>query len=242
MSKVKIALKKEEETRTSNQVTRYKTPAERLGALARAAAPIVVKFISGNWSVSDVPVPAGTRFMLHPSQVSHCWTRFQDGKVAEEISAIVSEDEDGDPELHIVKGQGRRDLGYDNQAEWEPDNIGKPRDPWNYGLGLPMTDIKTGAAVLFRTSSIGGMAAIAGQVANFARNPSLGYPIVELSTGSYKNKRYGGYTSYPIFQIVGYEPLPGDHGRNGGNGGQTAKVIGESKAAKNSDLNDEIPW
>ena len=51
-----------------------------------------------------------------------------------------------------------------------------------------MMNVKTGAAIAFKIASVGGMGAIAGEVASFGRNRHLGYPIVTLSTGSYKTR------------------------------------------------------
>jgi hypothetical protein len=235
----------------SNLPAKPKTADERLEALARAAANVtLLKYNSGNWTISEIPVPADTRFVLYPDQVSHSWTCFGDSKVITEISAVVAEDVDGDTELRIVNGRGRQDLGLDDEAKWELDSAGKRRDPWVYGFGLPMMNAKTGAIVVFKIASVGGMGAIAGQVASYTRNKHLGYPIVTLSTGSYKNKKHGGFTSYPVFVNVGYDTPPAPviaNGGNGGNGGDGARVIGASKVAPQrdrevDDMDDDIQF
>jgi hypothetical protein len=222
-----------------------KTAAERLEALARSASNIaMLKYNSGNWSISDMPVPANTRFALYPDQVSHSWTQFSDGKVVAEITAVVADDDEGDSELRIVNGKAREDLGSDDQSNWKLDPSGKKVDPWVYGFGLPMLNLTTGALVVFKTSSAGGMGAVAGQVASFTRNRRLGYPIVTLSTDTYKNKRYGGFTSFPVFVQDGYEkppePVTASHGGNGGDG---ARVIGASAVRDREvdDMSDDIP-
>jgi hypothetical protein len=212
----------------SSLPTKPKTAEERLQALARSASNDTrLVYNSGNWSISDIPVPADTRFVLYPDQVSHYWIHFAEGKVVQEIIALVAEDIDGDSELKIVKGKGREHLGGDDQSLWEKDNAGKARDPWTYGLGLPAMNAKTGAIVVFKIASVGGMGAIAGQVAAYTRNKHLGYPIVELSTGSYKNKKFGGFTSFPVFVNVGYDtPVEAR-----GHGGEGAHVIGQNNVA-----------
>jgi hypothetical protein len=211
----------------SNLPIKPKTAAERLDALARSASNVtLLKYNSGNWTMSDLPVPPDTEFVLYPDQVSHSYTHFADSKVVTEISAIVAEDGEGDVEMRVVKGKGREDLGYHDQTQWTLDSAGKPKDPWVYGFALPMMNVKTGAVVVFKIASVGGMGAIAGQVASYARNKHLGYPIVKLSTGSYKNKKHGGYTSFPVFISVGYDapPAPSIAG-----GGANARVIGSRK-------------
>ena len=117
-----------------NALAKHKTAAERLEALARSASNVtLIKYNSGNWTISDVPVPPDTKFVIYPDQVSHSWTHFADNKVVSEFTAIVAEDDEGDVELRIVKGQAREDLGYDDQTKWDLDSSGKPRDPWVYG-------------------------------------------------------------------------------------------------------------
>lgn len=221
----------------SNLPAKATTAAQRLDALARSASTItLIKYNSGNWTISDAPVPAETRFVIYPDQVQHSWTHFAGGKVLTEITAEVAEDEDGDIEQRIVKGQSRDDLGELDQATWETDSTGKARDPWNYGFCLPMMNADTGMVVIFKVSSVGGMGAIAQQVGHYNRNRHLGHPIVKLATGSYKNKKYGGYTSFPVFTNVGYDKRPAPVS-NSGNG---ARVIGSSKA--NADMDDDIPF
>jgi hypothetical protein len=169
--------------------------------------------------------------------------------------------------LEIVGGKCRKDLGNNDKSLWEKDDsTGDPKDPWSYGYGLPMVNAETGAFVVFKIGSKGGKGAIAGMVASYTRNSHLGHPIVTLSTGSYKNKKHGGYTSYPVFINAGYDAPPAPVIANGGNdpgGGNSARVI-EHKAnadidiiesnepahdpistgrpRKNSDMDDDIPF
>jgi hypothetical protein len=239
----------------ANALAKHKTAAERLEALARSASNVtLIKYNSGNWTINDVTVPPDTKFVIYPDQVSHSWTHFADNKVVNEFAAVVAEDDEGDVELHIVQGQAREDLGYDDQTKWDLGSSGKPRDPWVYGFGLPMTNLKTGAAVAFKTSSVGGMGAIAGEVASFSRNRHLGYPIVTLSTSSYRNKKHGGYTSFPVFVNVGYDNprAPTIAGRSP-NGGDGSGVIAASKAGDyvitsehavrvDRDMDDDLPF
>jgi hypothetical protein len=241
--------KPEERIKMLNAVAEPKTADERLQALARSALnDTLIKYNSGNWTISEVLVPANTRFVIYPDQVTHYWTHFVGGKAVTEIAAVVADDADGDTELHIVAGKERKDLGSDDEAKWETDSSGKLRDPWVYGFGLPMMNAETGALVVFKTASVGGMGAIAGQVASFTRNRHLGRPIVTLSTGSYKNKRFGGYTSFPVFVNAGYEAPPATgiaSGRpNGDGGGANARVIGESKVRDREvdAMDDDIPY
>src|SRR3981081_3050961 len=149
---------------------------ERLEALARSASNVtLLKYNSGKWKISDNPVPANTRFVPYPDQVTHSWTHFEGGKAVTEITEVVAEDENGDTELRIVNGKGRKDLGFDDESKWEIDSAGKRRDPWVYGFGLPMMNIETRAVVVFKIASLGGMSAIPGLDENYNTNVRLVY-------------------------------------------------------------------
>ena len=231
-----------------NTITKLKTADERLEALARSASNVtLLKYNSGNWTISGNPVPANTRLVPYPDQVTHSWTHFEGGKAVTEITEVVAEDENGDTELRIVNGKGRKDLGFDDESKWEIDSAGKRRDPWVYGFGLPLMNIETRAVVVFKIASLGGMGAIAGLVASFTRNRHLGYPVVTLSTGSYRNKKHGGFTSFPVFVNVGFDKPPAPEIASGGNGGDGARVVGASKVAVLPDpevdaMDDDIPF
>src|SRR5437764_11743072 len=118
-----------------SDLVKDKTGDDRLAALARSASNVpILKFISGNWSISDTPVSPETRFVIFPAQVQHAWTCFRDSKVVDEIAAAVIDDVEGDPTEHVVKGQGRADLGDTDETLWPVDKAGKRQDPWAYGF------------------------------------------------------------------------------------------------------------
>jgi hypothetical protein len=225
---------------TNSLPAKRTTAAERLQALARSASTTpLLKYNSGNWTIDDVPVPPDTKFVCHCDQVAHAWTHFYGEKWIAEVAAVVAEDDEGDTEQRIVKGQGREDLPDRDESLWELDKSGKKKDPWSYGFALPMTNAATGAAVVFKTSSAGGRGAIAERVGDFQRSQRLGYPIVVLASGSYRNKKFGGYTSVPILRVVDYDAPP----TVPVNGGDGSRVIGESKVAdRNADMDDDIPF
>jgi hypothetical protein len=225
----------------ASNLVKHKNAAERLAALARSASNIaVLKFVSGNWSIGDTPVLPDTKFVVFPDQVAHAWTCFRDNKAVDEIAAIVIDDEDGDPAEHVVKGRGRGDLGDNDEAQWPTDKAGKRMDPWSYGFSLPMMNVGSGAMVVFRSASVGGRGVIAEQVGSFQRNPQLGYPIVTLASGSYKNKKFGGFTIVPVLRMVGYD-APKASGVASGEG---ARVVGTSKVGDRDidDMDDDIPF
>jgi hypothetical protein len=225
-----------------SEVSVPKTAIERLQQLARASASgdQLLKFTTGVWTIGGTTVPEGYRFTLLPAQVVHYWVRFADGKFAEDLVQLVAEG--GDTELRIVRGKSREDLGHHDKALWEKGTTGEPKDPWVYGYGLPMINNETGAIVVYKTNSGGGMSAIGTQVAHHTQNlvagRNIGNPIVTLCSGRYPNKRFGGFTQIPVFTVVGHEPPAGsvptrDDKPNGGNKPNgDMRVIGERRAVE----------
>jgi hypothetical protein len=217
----------------TNSIIKPKTAAERMDDLARMAAVPHLKYTTGVWTYAGNPVAADARFVCDPNKIVHSWIHWLNGNVAQEIEAELFKDQDGDAKAQIVAGKSRDDLGNHDEAAWELDNAGNRKDPWVYGLSLPMMNAKTGALGVYKTSSRGGMSAIAGLVAGYGCNSRFGFPIVELGTDSYKNKRHGGYTSIPLLTVVGYDTPPnsnsnGGNGDGGGGNGEGAHVIGHA--------------
>ena len=102
-------------------------------------------------------------------------------------------------------------MGFDDEAEWETDERGEARDPWqltNYML-MQGTGDDEDQLYTFTTSSKGGM----GQVGKLCRAVGEAqqrgktgvFPIVEIGGDSYPhpNKAYG-LIKYPTFKIVGW--------------------------------------
>src|SRR5262249_32083346 len=120
--------------------------------------------------------------------------------------------------------------------QWEFGPDGNRRDPWQFQFHLPMADTETGEIAVFKTGSKGGTGAISRLLNAYLTNPQKGRPIVQLSTDKYRNKKTGGLTDFPVFDIVGYAP-------------DTApapvpmKALTETPApVATTDVDDEIPF
>jgi hypothetical protein len=165
--------------------------ANRLGAL--------IKFNKGEWTAGD-DVINGERRIAHIDQLARGWIKFKDGKVVDRrIGKVV----DG-----FVMPK-REELGDNNEAEWNTDAAGNPRDPWVQQYFLPLCDPTTNAVAIYVTSSDGGITAIGGLSDVFAENAQNGVPIVRLAASSYmhKNKEIGR-VKVPDLQVVGWTGKP----------------------------------
>ena len=105
-------------------------------------------------------------------------------------------------------------------------STGKPRDPWQFTMALPIQRLDTDEGYTFTTGSKGGLNAVNSLIRTYGAriNRGLsGLPVVELQAGSYKHREFGKIY-YPKFTITtwtddGSKPMPVD-----------------------KDLNDEIPY
>lgn len=100
----------------------------------------------------------------------------------------------------------RNDLGFNDAAEWESDDKGNKRDPWQFTNSLIFIDLGKNLLYTFNTSSRGGLDAIGGLSKIYGRHMKVyprDLPMIKIGVGSYKHtvKAYGEIR-YPIFMII----------------------------------------
>jgi hypothetical protein len=125
----------------------------------------------------------------------------------------------------------REELGDTDQALWEKDLSGRPADPWQHQMLLPLQEIETGELLIFATSSITGRRAVGNLLRHCermrVRDPDY-YPVIKLQTSGFQHKdERVGFVRTPAFPVVGKTPKSG-----------AAKF----DTSVSADLNDAIPW
>lgn len=126
----------------------------------------------------------------------------------------------------------RRDtLGDDDPDKWELGLNGKPQDPWQFQILLPMQAIEDGELFVFQTSSLTGRRACDTVIRLCDRmsrqEPNL-YPVVKLRVSQFKHKDTRvGIVKTPAFDRIGTVLKDG------------AAKVDLSTAA---DMDDEIPF
>jgi hypothetical protein len=125
----------------------------------------------------------------------------------------------------------REELGDTDQALWEKDLSGRPADPWQHQMLLPLQEIETGELLIFATSSITGRRAVGNLLRHCermrVRDPDY-YPVIKLQTSGFQHKdERVGFVRTPAFPVVGKTPKSG-----------AAKI----DTSVSADLNDAIPW
>jgi hypothetical protein len=124
----------------------------------------------------------------------------------------------------------RDELGDDDQSLWEVGLSGKPADPWQQQILLPL-QAEDGELFIFGTTSITGRRAV-GRVIDecrkMLRREPNDYPIVKLALSSFQHREERiGRVTVPAFVRVGKTPKTG------------VAAIDTSIAA---DMNDEVPF
>ena len=162
----------------------------------------LLKFSKGDFFAGqdEDEVAAGTRFVANMDEMLVGWIRWEDNKPTDQIMGKVS---DG------YQAPRRNELGDTDKAQWEVDDNGRERDPWQFSNYLLMkgtgddTELYT-----FTSSSKGGLNALGDLCKAYGkamRQRPTEYPIVALGVGSYQhpNRDYGRI-KFPTFEIVGW--------------------------------------
>jgi len=157
------------------------------------------EFVAGQ---DNVKIPLGTKMIAHMGQLLTGWQRWYDNKPVEQVMGLTSE---------AFKVPKREELGHLEKSEWEIDDNGKERDPWQRTIMLILKDVDSDEVYTFSTSSNGGLRSLIEMTqkkyAPHRRMQPDEYPILELGYGSYDhpNKQFGEIR-YPTFKIVGWSP------------------------------------
>jgi hypothetical protein len=97
-------------------------------------------------------------------------------------------------------------LNHRDKAQWELDNSGKPRDPWQESAYLPVISVNAENIYTFATSSDGGrrraIAPLCREYGAHIRQHPDELPVIGLEQDSYMHPdRSIGRVKYPLFPI-----------------------------------------
>ena len=222
----------------------------------------LLKFNKGEWKCGDEPVPEGTQYAALVFDSRRGYVYFENGKPVRFNIGLVREG---------FKMPTRESLGDTDENYWPTNKRGEPQDPWSKQYSMPMINIETGETVCFVTGSMGGEQAVRELTSRYrpkARTSEV--PLVSLQVDSYIHDTYGKVYN-PIFKFEGWydtgiippppvkvvpslsapaaTPLlekPEEEEREDpittGPQKQAAKTTKKTKAAKNADMDDEIPF
>ena len=161
---------------------------------------------NGEWVMgqNNEKVREGTRLIANPASLSTGYVAWFQGKPEREVMQPIQKWQDNPidfnslPEVNSgTVPPGSKD-GKPSGRGWEPQS----------SIDF-MTQAKIPVAVQYKTTSKGGMqalAALAGEIfCAIEANPHYAYPVLELTTSGYQhpNREYG-YIYTPAFVIVGW--------------------------------------
>jgi len=221
----------------SNELTKpTPNPWEAYGnaMAARSIVGKLLRFTKGDYTAgtNDDDVPIGTRFVAVMDSLHAGWIRWQGNRPSEQRMGAIA---DG------FQPPRRAELGDFDEDQWEIDDNGARRDPWQFSNYLVLVAVDDDELFTFTTASRGGLNAMGELSKAFGkamRQQPDKYPVIELDVGSYQhsNRAYGRI-KYPIFRVVDWiekkrflELL--EEGNDGGSGNDSpAAALSESSPA-----------
>jgi hypothetical protein len=173
--------------------------------------------------IDDDKIPEGTEAVLIYDQIRVGWIKFL-GKGNQPTRHMG-------PVFAGFAPPDRETLGDLDEAGWELGLSGKPVDPWQFQVLLPLQDTKTGDLLIFGTSSITGRRACDNLISMCARmlqREPDSYPVVRLDVSGFQHRDDRvGWVKTPAFAPVGKAPK---------------SDVSAAVTSRAADLNDEIPW
>jgi hypothetical protein len=165
---------------------------------------------TGEWTAGPqgVEVPHGTELVAIVPEMLTGWVKWVDGELADQAMVPVYSALGSDPRAH------RATLDETDRSKWPLDDDGRPRDPWQEAVLLPMVNPKTGAKYSLSTCSVGGVRACKQLSGTYSRQmraapeTTTGYlPLVAIGTRSYKHSdKKRGTIFNPVLEGVDWVP------------------------------------
>jgi hypothetical protein len=237
-----------------NQLTRMNTPTavanwspdpfEQLAnATAQAGKPL--KFSKGHWLSgygNEERSEDGVRLIADVPGLMLGWRKWIGKKIVGTAIGSVADN---------YRPPQRNELGDLDDAQWERDHNGQPKDPWSFGFYLRLIG-PDGEEYVFSATSNGARRAVCDLVKEFTRrrkkDPVHCVPLVKLATDFYKHKTYGRI-DVPKLQVVEWRAP--DNAANTFSDGPSdpfgassldSKQLPALDGSDDADINDEVPF
>jgi hypothetical protein len=189
-----------------NYTARYEAIDPFASFANEGGAGIVGKLLSckkGTWGIGqdETAPPSGARYLALMDSMMRGWLRWWGGVVTAADVGRVADN-------FLVKH--RFALGEMDEAEWEKNPDGRPRDPWGKTYRMLLVECAAPHGDLtFSSGSFGAELAfreLAGTYAVGREQHPGACPVVELSTDTWTSKSYGKQVR-PAFPVVGWATL-----------------------------------
>ena len=181
----------------SNPFTSYGEAASQ-----KSIVGTLLRFTKGDYLAGqeDEEVPVGTQFVANMDELSAGWIRWEANKPSDTVMGKIAEG---------YQAPRRNELGDDDKAQWEVDNQGQQRDPWQFSNYLLLKGTGDDDELYtFTTSSKGGLNAIGDLCkvygAAMAQHPAE-YPVIAIGVNAYDHpNRSFGRIKVPTFKVVSW--------------------------------------
>ena len=194
----------------------------------------VLRFRKGEWLFGSEKqkIEAGTRFVAIMNEARHGWLKWNEDKTASHIVGKIVEG---------FKPPPRDSLDRRDESEWKIGLNVKKEDPWKEVVYLPLVSMGGEQLLTFSTTTKTGAPAfwkLIDRHAWLGRKHPGQYPIVEIQSSGYEDKRFG-WIDTPAFKIVGWAGRPDLQQLIGSNGDGDAAA---EAADQHDDMDDEVPF
>ena len=125
------------------------------------------------------------------------WIRWEDSYPVEHVMGLL---------LEGYVPPARETLGHNDKTQWEQQDSGTPRDPWQQGVYLPLISVNGEVVYTFTTTSDGGrrraIAPLCKEYGAYMRQHPDELPVIELAQDSYMHPdRSIGRVKVPLFPV-----------------------------------------
>jgi hypothetical protein len=106
---------------------------------------------------------------------------------------------------------------------------GRPEDPWQEVMMVPLEHIDSGEIYVFQTGSVTGLRAVSNllrQASRLANKDPDNLPVIKLRAGGFDHRKFG-WVKVPAFEFVGKAPKSN---------------IAAAATTVSADLDDAIPF
>src|SRR5262249_44931702 len=144
----------------------------------------------------DEEIPEDTQFVVIYDQIQGGWIKFMGkGNPPERRQGNWCE---------VFVPRDRERGGDTEEREWEGGLWGKPADPWQFQLLLPLQHVETNELYVFNTSSITGRRAVDNLIQACSRmqraEPDV-YPVIKLRISGFEHRDERiGWIKTPAFE------------------------------------------
>lgn len=191
---------------------------------------------SGDWIAGqeEEDIPEGAELIMGLNTLKRGWVKWKEQKPVDSRMGLVSEG---------FRPCNREELGDLDEDDWEEDDNGVKRDPWQDTMQVLLKDPESGEVYTYATASKSGKTAL-GEVSSVYGDrlqdgeDEQAMPVIRLASSFYKHKTYGRIM-IPVFDLTDQwlvpptEPPPAAKGKNtkGAAGKGSDKAAGKSNQA-----------